>query len=203
MSSESIDITRNVHFNKQVRKIVYDQSASISDAVCVSCGDGSSYVADHLICTVSLGVLKERHLSLFEPHLSAEKIDSIDGMSIGTVDKIFVEFDKPFWTDGWEGFSLLWTNDALQSIRENGESRWLEDVFGFFMVNYQPNVLCGWVTGPSARKMELETNENVKIGITRLLRMFLKHWNVPEPKNLIRYTCCRVTPNVPNDFNDI
>lgn len=175
-----------MHFNKKVRKIIYNQNGDGGDAVRILCGDGTSYTADHLICTVSLGVLKEQHLSLFEPHLSADKIRSIDGLAIGTVDKIFLEFDKPFWTDGWEGFSLLWKTDALQTVRENSSSRWLEDVFGFYTVNYQPNVLCGWISGLSARKMELETDENVKAGITQLLRMFLKHWNIPEPSNMIR-----------------
>lgn len=175
-----------MQFDKKVIKIVYNQNRNGSDAVRVTCNDGSSYTADHLICTVSLGVLKDRHLSMFEPHLSAEKINSIDGLSIGTVDKIYLEFDKPFWNDNWDGFSLLWKTDALQTIRENRSSRWLEDVFGFYTVNYQPNILCGWITGPSARQMELESDENVKNGVTQLLRMFLKHWNVPEPKNMIR-----------------
>lgn len=185
-TSESIDITNRVHFNKKVRKIVYNQSGNSSAAIRISCDDGTSYTADHLICTVSLGVLKERHLSLFEPHLSPKKIDSINGLSIGTVDKIYVEFDKPFWTSDWHGFSLLWKTDALQSIRENSSDRWLEDVFGFYTLNFQPNVLCGWVTGPSARQMELATDENVKSGVMQLLRLFLKQWNVPDPKNVIR-----------------
>lgn len=173
-------------FNKKVQKIAYNQNGDGSDAIRVTCGDGSSYASDHLICTVSLGVLKERHLSLFEPRLCAEKIRCIDGLTIGTVDKIYLEFDKPFWTNDWEGFSLLWTSDALQTIRENSSSRWLEHVFGFYTVNYQPNILCGWISGSAAREMELESDVNVKIGVTRLLRMFLKHWTVPEPKNMIR-----------------
>lgn len=174
-----------MHFNKRVQKIAYNRYGNDSDVVRINCTDGSSYVADHLICTVSLGVLKERHLSLFEPHLPADKINSINGMSIGTVDKIYVEFDQAFWDEDWEGFSLLWTTAALQSIRENCSS-WVEDVFGFYTVDYQPNILCGWITGPSARLMEVDTDENIRNGVMQLLRMFLKQWNVPEPKNVIR-----------------
>lgn len=175
-----------MYFNKKVSKISYNQIGDGSDAVRISCDDGSSYAGDHLICTVSLGVLKERHLSLFEPHLPVAKSNSIDGLSFGTVDKIYVEFDKPFWTNGWEGFSLLWMPDAMQKFRETNSGRWLEDVFGFYTLNFQPNILCGWISGPSARQMESETDDKVKVGVMRLLRMFLKHWNVPEPKSIIR-----------------
>lgn len=180
---------KHVLFNKQVQKIRYNRNDSNEDGfdtIRITCDDGSSYAADHLICTVSLGVLKHRHLSMFEPHLSAEKINSIEGLSIGTVDKIYLEFDEPFWTQDWQGFSLLWTAEALQMIRESCDTEWLEHVFGFYTVNYQPNVLCGWITGPAARQMELNTDENVKNGATRLLRIFLKHWNVPDAKNMIR-----------------
>lgn len=183
---KAIDITRNVQFNKKVEKIVYDETATNWNAIRVRCTDGTTYEADHLICTVSLGVLKERHLTLFEPHLPTPKIRAIDGLSIGTVDKIFVEFEKPFWTDGWVGFSLLWTPEGLHTIRESSGCRWLEDVFGFYTVDSQPNILCGWITGPSAREMELETDEFVRIQVTKLLRTFLKHWNVPEPTFMIR-----------------
>lgn len=131
-------------------------------------------------------MLKERHLSLFNPILPQRKIDAIDGLSIGTVDKIFLEFEKPFWTPEWEGFSFLWKPEDLKELRERKENDWLEDVFGFYRVSFQPNILCGWITGPNARRMELVSDEDVKTGVTSLLRWFLKNWTIPDPIRLVR-----------------
>lgn len=178
-------MTKYIQFNKEVKRIKYNLE-KLSDAVQIECSDGSLYETDHVICTVSLGVLKERHLSLFEPVLPQRKIDSIEGLSIGTVDKIFLEFETPFWPPEWEGFSLLWKPENLKLIREHSESNWLEDVFGFYTVSFQPNILCGWITGSNARRMELATDDRVKAGVTQLLRMFLKNWIIPEPIRIKR-----------------
>lgn len=187
MDSNSIDITQNVHFNREVSKIVYNRRNALHP-VHIECSDGSAYNADHLICTVSLGVLKERYLNLFEPMLPQKKRLAIEGLTLGTVDKIFIEFDKPFWDEGWEGFSLLWKADELKQIHADRKFNWLEDIFGFYPINFQPNILCGWISGSNARRMEQASDEDVKKGCIRLLRLFLKQWNIPEPKNLVRYS---------------
>lgn len=43
----------------------------------MECSDSSVYVAKHVIVTVSLGVLKERADSMFEPALPEEKLNAI------------------------------------------------------------------------------------------------------------------------------
>lgn len=193
LNKNSIDLIKYIRFNQKVSKIIYNQP-NVHGAVTVHCTNGSVYNVDHVICTVSLGVLKECHLSLFEPHLPSFKIDSIDGLSFGTVDKIFIEFSKPFWNDDWEGFGLLWHPSELKAIREDFAYNWLEDVFGFFTVNYQPNILCGWITGENARRMEQMSDQKFKKGIMRLLGLFLKNQNVPEPKCIIRFVLLLFLP---------
>lgn len=180
-----IDILPHIQLNKEVQKIVYNKP--IGDPLYIECTDGSAYYADHLICTVSLGVLKEKHLNLFEPFLPCEKIKTIDGLMFGTVDKIFIEFETPFWPAEWEGFNLLWRPEELKLIQNDPvNGSWLEGLIGFFRVNFQPNILCGWITGPMARKMEQKSDQQVQIGVMKIICMFLKSWNVPEPKALIR-----------------
>lgn len=162
--------------NKKVTKIAYNTTASASNRIKVDCSDGSNYFADHLICTVSLGVLKKRHLSLFEPCLPLHKIKSIDGMGFCTVDKIFIEIEKPFWNENWLGASFLWQPEQLKEVREdpvNGE--WLEYVMGFYPVSFQPNVLLGWISAAAASKMEQVSDDDYKAGIRRLLNIFLKN----------------------------
>lgn len=174
--------------NKEVAKIAYDPSNTSADRIHVKCSDGTEYLYDHLICTVSLGVLKKLHLTLFEPMLPQIKIDSIQGMGFGTVDKVFVEFTKPFWKPDWEGVSFFWKPDELRDVREdpvNGD--WLSSVIGFYTVSYQPNVLCAFIAGSGARKMEHITEANLKSGVERVLHLFLRDWKESEIKRVIRW----------------
>lgn len=173
--------------NKEVKKITYTTSNSSPTRTKVKCSDGSEYLCDHLICTISLGVLKKHHWSLFEPLLPRHKIDSIESIGFGTVDKIYVEFTKPFWNEEFEGISFLWKPEQLKELHEdsiNGE--WLKDTLGFYTISFQPNILCGWISGKAARKMELVSEDDFKVGVERILKMFVKNWNGAEIKNIIR-----------------
>lgn len=191
-----------LHLNKEARKISYKQYDAHGSPIQIECTDGSSYIADHLICTVSVGVLKERHLSLFDPILPADKFDSIEGMGFGTVDKIYVEFEQPFWPDAWEGFAMLWKAEQLKEVREDPfNSAWLEGVVGFFRINYQPNILCGWITGPMARIMEQTDTMQIKDGVQKVLRMFLKQWDIPPIKNIKMYVELK-RPTIRNDSSN-
>jgi hypothetical protein len=65
-------------FGKEVKKIKWDiVDGRNKSKVVVECSDGSVYVAQHVIVTVSLGVLKERGDSMFEPALPEEKLNAI------------------------------------------------------------------------------------------------------------------------------
>lgn len=118
---------------------------------------------------------------MFRPELPRAKCNAIAGLTLGTVDKIYLEFDSPFWPAEWTGFSLLWTQADQAAIRERDADRWLEDVFGFYRVDYQPNILCGWISGESARRMEMLTDAEVFAGVVKLLRRFLVSMNVKDP----------------------
>lgn len=124
---------------------------------------------------------------MFNPPLPQVKKNAIDGLTLGTVDKIFLEFTEPFWDKEWLGFSLLWNKEDLEEIRKSTDS-WLADVFGFYVVDYQPNILCGWISGVNARRMELTPADQVEKGVMYLLRKFLKNTNVPNPKRMERST---------------
>lgn len=147
----------------------------------VKCDDGELIIADHVILTVSLGVLKEKQITLFEPKLPIEKQRAIDGLAFGTVNKIFVEFPEKFWPDDWTGFTMLWREEDISEIR--GTSRaWLEDVFGFYCVSYQPKILSGWIIGANGRHMETLPEDEVLDGCMYLFRKFLQ-WDIPNPSS--------------------
>lgn len=175
-----------IQFNKTVSKIDWNRDSS-EGPVKVTCEDGTSYLTDHVIVTASLGVLKERYQTLFNPALPLVKKNAIQGLSLGTVDKLYLEFEKSFWPEGWQGFSLLWEQEDIDEVRQMKDS-WLQDVFGFYIVDYQPNVLCGWISGVNARRMEMTPEEDVLNGLVFLLRKFLKNITVPDPIRVVRTT---------------
>lgn len=181
-----------IKFNKTVCKIKYNEPDGV---VKVECEDGTGYSADHVICTTSLGVLKERHWNLFDPLLSQKKINSIDAMMIGTVDKIYLEFEKPFWTENWDFWSLLWRKEEIKELRDdpvNGD--WLSEMHSFTPANpLQPNVICGWISGPGAQKMEQKSDADVKAGAEKCLRLFLKQYDIPDAKAMIRSLICSIS----------
>lgn len=180
-----IDIIPLTNFNKKVCKIAYNRSAG---SIKVDCEDGTTFAAEHLICTVSLGVLKKRHFSMFEPLLPLSKINCIDGLAYGTVNKIYLEFDEPFWNDDWGGFTILWRLEQRKQLKNDPNfGEWILGLAGFFtFTSYQKNMLCGWIAGPMAEQMEQVSDADVKAGAEKVLRMFLKEWNIPDAKSMIR-----------------
>lgn len=61
------------------------------------------FEAQHVIVTVSLGVLKANYKSIFSPPLPPRKVNSIEALQFGTMNKIILEFKKPFWPEDWTG----------------------------------------------------------------------------------------------------
>jgi hypothetical protein len=62
-------------------------------------------------------------------------------------------------------------------------------VFGFYSVDNQPLVLCGWIVGPLSRYMEHLSDEQVIQGCFELLQKFAgKGFNVtvPRPEHIVR-----------------
>lgn len=83
------------------------------------CCDGTEVDADYVICTVSLGVLKEQADVLFSPNLPNSKKNAINNLGFGYVNKIFTEYAKPFWVKTQEPkFKIAWATEQLKA-RDN------------------------------------------------------------------------------------
>jgi spermine oxidase len=68
-------------------------------------------------------------------------MDAIENMGFGKVNKIFLYFEKPFWTKGKGGVKLAW-NHTSNSFEE---SQWYTSIFAFDEVLNNPKVLVAWV----------------------------------------------------------
>lgn len=71
---EELPVLNNTLLNSEVSNINYN---STEGKAVVQTSNGEEYVADHVITTVSLGVLKEQYETLFTPRLPESKVKTI------------------------------------------------------------------------------------------------------------------------------
>ncbi|KAF6284881.1 spermine oxidase [Rhinolophus ferrumequinum] len=145
--------------------------------------------ADHVIVTVSLGVLKRQYASFFRPGLPAEKVAAIHRLGIGTTDKIFLEFEEPFWGPECNSLQFVWEDEAESCTLTYPPELWYRKICGFDVL-YPPerygHVLSGWICGEEALVMEKCDDEAVAEICTEMLRQFTGNPNIPKPRRILR-----------------
>ncbi|CAB0035659.1 unnamed protein product [Trichogramma brassicae] len=151
----------------------------------VKCQDGEEFQADYVIVTVPLGVLKHQHKSLFCPALPVEKVKAIENLGYGFVNKIFLEYERPFWVWHEGSIRFAWSATELADRCD-----WLKGISHIEELSGSQHVLCAWVSGKEASDMELASDEEVVESITRLLRQFTGDPTLPYPTNLLRSKWC-------------
>ncbi|XP_076858560.1 spermine oxidase-like [Brachyhypopomus gauderio] len=185
--------------NKPVKRIQWDlnkksqgaESREMSHPVKIICENDETFEADHVIVTVSLGVLKRQAGAMFEPGLPKCKMDAIETLGFGTVDKIFLRFSKRFWPEDCAGIQLVWDegpeDKAIYDSQNEGDGwkkTWFKKICGFDTVARHPTVLCGWITGREALHMETLQDSDVRDTCVKLLRSFTG-WSVPEVSQVL------------------
>lgn len=176
-----------------MQAISWDNNSSVSSQVHVKCRDGSSYTADHILITVSLGVLKENYKIWFTPELPAYKINAIENLTLGTVNKIILKFPEKWWPDDISSFSFLWKGtDTSKSDVNNIEPKlnglsWAEYIFGAFVLDSHPKVLLIWMVGELATEIEKLSDDVVIRNCMYFLKKFLgKEYQVLDADAVLR-----------------
>ncbi|KAJ8716683.1 hypothetical protein PYW07_003310 [Mythimna separata] len=146
----------------------------------VVCENGQSFYAHHVICTIPLGVLKDNASNLFEPSLPQYKMESLERLLFSTVDKIFLEYDRPFLNPEITEIMLLWENP---STPEDISDSWYKKIYSFSKVS--ETLLLGWLSGKEADYMETLSNEEISTTCTKILRKFLNDPFIPEPQKCV------------------
>lgn len=153
-----------------------DKPKKRSNHIEVICDNGKKFTANHIICTIPLGVLKEKVDTLFEPKLPQFKLESIERLLFSAVDKIYLEYERPFLNPDITEVMLLWDNP---STSEDISQSWYKKIYSFSKVT--ETLLLGWVSGKEAEYMETLPMEEVGVVCTKILRKFLNDPFVPEP----------------------
>ncbi|EDW79266.1 uncharacterized protein Dwil_GK19151 [Drosophila willistoni] len=165
--------------NKKINKINWEPSV---DEIRVHTTNEETFLADYVICTMSLGVLKYCHKDLFHPPLPCSKLQAIQGLKLGTVDKIYLEFLS--LPDSFIGFYSLWLEEDLQELRQS-KRFWLEGISGCHRVLNQPRILQIWIGGEHGRYMETLQEAEILEALQWLFQKFLS-FDIPHPQRIVR-----------------
>ncbi|XP_051946191.1 peroxisomal N(1)-acetyl-spermine/spermidine oxidase isoform X1 [Xyrauchen texanus] len=184
-----------VLYNKPVKCIHWNYTKNGPDTkgtsfpVTIECLDGKTFAADHVIVTVPLGYLKKHQDTFLSPSLPQQKLHSIQRMGFGTNNKIFLEFEQPFWEEDCELIYLVWEDETdLADVVSDVKMSWIRKLFGFNVLKPAErfgNVLCGWIAGHESEYMETLSESEVLQSVTQLLRKFTGNPTI-APRKLLR-----------------
>lgn len=87
----------DVRFNSPVTDINWS-----NQGVAITTQNGQEFVADRVVITLPLGVLKSNQVR-FNPPLPTNKQTAIQKLGAGHVDKLILKFDEAFWDDDFGG----------------------------------------------------------------------------------------------------
>ncbi len=155
--------------------------------VMVECENGAKFYADHVVCTLPLGLLKERR-DLFMPPLPEDKRRAMERLNFGTVNKILLEYERPFLSPDISEVILLWDPPPPEEEEPAPmKDRWFRRIYSFSKLGpgSDGRVLVGWISGEEALYMETLKLNLVAETCTAILKKFLADPYVPKPKSCV------------------
>lgn len=164
----------------RVCQIKWKGVSSAHKRVQVICENGSTFECDHVVVTLPLGVLKKEADRLFEPNLPTYKLEAINSLGFGVVDKIFLEYSLPlnnFIDVNVDETIVLWDNEN-QPI-----GKWFKKIYSISKITNHCLLL--WASGEEALKLEELSEEEINEELTQLLQQFFGNKKFPKADNVI------------------
>ncbi|KAJ5477869.1 hypothetical protein N7530_003378 [Penicillium desertorum] len=177
----------DVRTGKIVTEISYDTTGSNKNQkAVVQCEDGEKFLADHVVFTGSLGVLKQQKIK-FEPPLPDWKRGAIDRLGFGIMNKVVLVFQEPFWDTKRDMFGLLREpkNPASMVQEDYAANRGRFYLFWNVMKTTGLPCLIALMAGDAAHQAESTPDEEIITEVTGQLRNVFKHTTVPDPLETI------------------
>ncbi|XP_045190327.2 spermine oxidase-like [Mercenaria mercenaria] len=174
----------NIELKHAVKCIHWGKNDNDSK-IMIECENGKKIYADHVITTMSLGVLKRaKKEKLFNPPLPKDKEESIEKLGFGVVDRVNLCFEDPIVDPDVFRIELLWDDKRYQEEQRNPDlaNSWYRKMYSFEVVD--SNVLSGWVCGKEALYMESLSEEQIAQDCQKVLKGFLKK-DIPLPSKTI------------------
>ena len=161
----------DIRFLCVAEKVVCDDTG-----VKVTTSNGEAFEGDIVLVTIPLGVLKEGKLE-FSPPLPAWKVDAINNLGFGNLNKVALLYPQVFWDDSKDFFGCL---------EEKNEQR--GECFMFHNMNRvvgQP-VLLGLVAGAASYAQEEYSDEEIVNRAVEIVRRVRKSLSLSLSLSLSR-----------------
>ena len=183
----------SLHLNSEVQSIQWIPSVSCHEKrspdippVTIECKDGSTFRADHVIVTVSLGVLQQNS-GLFIPQLPPRKLSSIMKLGMGKGCRVALEFPRPLIDRKHCSIELYWLENQLDKqllLRYP----WVGRQY-ILLRGEESNVYSSWFSGEEAEAVEKVTDFELANGMCLMLETFLRK-PISRPIRIERSTWC-------------
>ncbi|RDX79224.1 putative polyamine oxidase 5, partial [Mucuna pruriens] len=147
--------------------------------------DGSIMSADHVIVTVSLGVLKaairddNSGMLMFHPPLPSFKTEAISRLGFGVVNKLFMQLTPPHERkdEHSKGFPFLHMvfHSPHSELRHKKIPWWMRRTATLCPIYNNSSVLLAWFAGEEALALESLKDEDIIKGVSDTISCFLSH----------------------------
>ncbi|KAI1433761.1 vacuolar protein sorting 33A-like protein [Xylaria sp. CBS 124048] len=166
-----------------VKSVSYDADGVAGARV--ECEDGSVIEADYVVSTVPLGILKQKSIE-FHPPLPKQKLDAIDRLGFGTLNKIVLVYDHAFWDANADIFGCLQSPQSRHSLKQSDYASTRGRCFQWFNVSNTSGipVLLGLMAGEAGFETEHTNNDELVAEATEVLRRVFGN-GVPQPVHSI------------------
>ena len=131
-----------------------------ASTVSLKLGTGESLTVDRVVVTVPLGVLKKNAVT-FDPLLPFSHRTAIGALGMGSVETVWLRFDKPFWSTDAAVWSIVGSDSAIT------------DWVNLQAVTGEP-VLVGIVGGKAARRVAKLSDDELVESVRTALAPFAK-----------------------------
>ena len=155
----------SIQTGQTVEQIAYDnQGAQIKTS-------SNQFDADYLLVTVPLGVLKANQIQ-FSPGLPEAKLNAIQRLGMGVLNKTVLKFFEPFWPVDRHFFGSM--ADPI------GENSFYLNLMPF----YEQPALLGFSAGSAARDIETRSDDQIINHMMENLRTIFGG-ELPEPESYL------------------
>ncbi|KKA29991.1 hypothetical protein TD95_002979 [Thielaviopsis punctulata] len=174
-------------FLSPVQKIVYspDFDKTADSKSKIICEDGTQIEADHIVCSIPLGVLKSGNVQ-FDPPIPEWKAGAIKRVGYGVLNKLILTYQDPFWEPDRDIFGILRDPSNLESLQQKDYAESRGRLFQWFNVSQSSGLPClvALMAGKAGYATEKEDDKALVEEATTLLRKVFGE-DVPYPKEVM------------------